>query len=391
MHRSPTALLLMSGMAGLATAMAPAEERPESSPRDALDHGAPHRRAKHIDEPNRTERIGASPRIVRFVAMGDGGEGNAAQYAVADAVAAVCAAKDDEHGPGCDFVLYLGDNFYDDGVESVEDEQFQTKFELPYAELDLPFYVVLGNHDYGELGVWKRKGSYEVEYSSHSDKWTMPDVFYSFTHGHARFIGLDTNRILFEDLWGNSGQDSWIQTVLADTTPTWNIAFGHHPYISNGQHGNAGAYEGHAWLPVANGASIKTFVEAHVCGKVDLYLSGHDHNRQWLEPTCGTEFIVTGAAAKTTRLQNRGNPVFFEDDTIEGFVWVELLDNRLTGEIWDRNGRLDLRRTLTRPGGTTLSAEAGAGSAAESVAGRPATPGPHQSEPRPAHRPSGSR
>jgi tartrate-resistant acid phosphatase type 5 len=45
------------------------------------------------------------------------------------------------------------DNFYDEGVDSLDDEQFQTKFELPYADIDFPFWVVLGNHDYGELSL----------------------------------------------------------------------------------------------------------------------------------------------------------------------------------------------------------------------------------------------
>ena len=80
-------------------------------------------------------------RRVRFVAMGDAGEGNTDQYLVGERIAEVCAAKDDEHGPGCEFVLYLGDNFYDDGVDDVDDSQFESKFELPYAGLDLPFMI----------------------------------------------------------------------------------------------------------------------------------------------------------------------------------------------------------------------------------------------------------
>ena len=44
------------------------------------------------------------------------------------------------------------------------------------------------------------------------------------------------------------------------------------------------------------GDYVQEFMEAHICGKMDLLLSGHDHNRQWLEPTCGTEFVVSGAA-----------------------------------------------------------------------------------------------
>ena len=48
-------------------------------------------------------------------------------------------------------------------------------------------------------------------------------------------------------------------------------------------------------------------MDDYVCGDIDVYFSGHDHNRQWLEPTCGTDFIVSGAGAKTTDLENARN------------------------------------------------------------------------------------
>ena len=62
------------------------------------------------------------PKIVRFVAMGDGGEGNETQYKVADVLKEVCEQKTDDLD-GCEFVLYLGDNIYDVGVDDVLDEQ----------------------------------------------------------------------------------------------------------------------------------------------------------------------------------------------------------------------------------------------------------------------------
>ncbi|MCB9742825.1 MAG: metallophosphoesterase [Alphaproteobacteria bacterium] len=279
------------------------------------------------------------PQVVRFVAMGDGGEGNSDQYTNAAAVASVCAAR------GCDFVLYLGDNFYDDGVNSADDEQFQSKFELPYADVDLPFMVVLGNHDYGVVPLWGYKAEYQVEYSDTSDKFNLPDRYYSFVQEHVTFIGLDTSDVF---LWGGGDQQPWLDEQIANASSDWIIAFGHHPYVSNGQHGNAGEYEGFEWLPIANGAAVKEFMDESLCGRVHFYFSGHDHNRQWLEPTCGTEFIVTGAAAKTTDLQDRGNPVFFEDDSSEGFFWIEISDDTLTGVVYDLNGQEQFSRTTTR-------------------------------------------
>ena len=301
------------------------------------------------DEGSADDATPVAPTVVRFVALGDGGEGNEAQYAVADAMNALCESKTDEHGPGCEFALYLGDNFYNEGVESVDDPQFETKFELPYADITFPFYVVLGNHDYGVTSLDIFRAPYQVEYSDRSTKWVMPNEFYTKRHEHALFVGLDTNAIMVEDIIpGDHGQASWLSSIHATNDATWTIGFGHHPYISNGRHGNAGWYEGIPFIPVVSGETVKDFFDDHICGKVDIYISGHDHNRQWLNPTCGTEFIVSGAASKTTDLEGRGTPTFWEDDTTEGFLWVELRDNVMVGEFYDRNGTFEYTHTVTK-------------------------------------------
>lgn len=280
------------------------------------------------------------PVIARFVALGDAGEGNTDQYQVASVIKSVCDAQ------GCDFALYLGDNFYDDGVDSVDDDQFQEKFELPYAELDFPFYVVLGNHDYGGGGAgyefWK--SDYQVQYSDSSEKWTMPDEYYRQDLGELSLYGLDTNTIF----WGfGSDQQSWLQDEIDNDPNRWNIVFGHHCYLSNGQHGNAGEYEGFEWLPIANGAAVEEFVDNAVCSRADVYFSGHDHLREWMGETCGTEFIVSGAGAKTSDLVGRGNTTKFESD-IEGFVWVELRGDTMSVEFWNKDGTMDHAGSISK-------------------------------------------
>jgi hypothetical protein len=77
------------------------------------------------------------------------------------------------------------------------------------------------------------------------------------------------------------------------------------PYFSNGRHGDAGNYDGLVGMPIANGSAVKTALDADVCGKADLYLCGHDHNRQWLTERCGgtTElgFLYVDADTHTLR------------------------------------------------------------------------------------------
>ncbi len=278
---------------------------------------------------------------VRFVVLGDGGEGNDNQYMVADQVEQICAMR------GCDFALYLGDNFYDDGVESTDDNQFSTKFEMPYADLDFPFYVVFGNHDYGINSFDWYKADFEIEYTDYSDKWTLPDVWYDFSVEDVDFFALDTTRLMWDK--DTSEQQSWLDQKIGGSDGAWKVAFGHHPYVSNGAHGNAGNYEGLPFPDFVSGGVVEDFMNESLCDKVDIYFCGHDHNRQWHEPICGVEFVVSGAAAKTTDFEyHDDNKVFWEDDQLPGFLWVEIDGNTLNGAFYDRTGKLDFERTVTK-------------------------------------------
>src|SRR5688572_5291897 len=104
---------------------------------------------------------------VKFIAIGDSGKGNTAQRDVAIRIRDLCAAR------GCDFVLMLGDNIYDAGVDSLDDPQWQTKFEEPYRDIDLPFYVALGNHDYG--------GKLVVDLPSIGNEWELGQLEVDYT------------------------------------------------------------------------------------------------------------------------------------------------------------------------------------------------------------------
>ena len=50
------------------------------------------------------------------------------------------------------FIMSTGDNFYPNGVRSVDDRQFDNKWRNVYNHtslVDLPWYLTVGNHDYG--------------------------------------------------------------------------------------------------------------------------------------------------------------------------------------------------------------------------------------------------
>lgn len=302
-----------------------------------------------------------TPRV-RFVAVGDTGKGNLGQAEVAAGIEKICAAQ------GCDFVVLLGDNIYERGVDGVDDPKWQTHFEQPYANIDLPFYAVLGNHDYGGLvagfipvaglgNEWE-KGQYEVDYTQVSSKWRMPAAHYTFAMAHVGFIVLDTNSLMWDNTSAGD-QAAWLPSAIAEVADReWKIVLGHHPYRSNGNHGNAGTYDAVEVagldLPIPvdqlNGADLKDFLDDNVCGIGDVYLAGHDHARQWLDmPTqlCGMELVVSGAGASATSLHDHGNAAHFQDVSELGFFYADIEGNTMHGRFYNAAGELSYERVLT--------------------------------------------
>jgi hypothetical protein len=275
--------------------------------------------------------------VIEFLAIGDMGTGEQGQFQVASAMKKVC---EDLH---CDFVMGLGDNIYDAGVKSVNDEQFNSKFEEPYQDINLPFYMALGNHDNSGLspgdGAFNYRGDLQVLYARNedrkSDKWRMPSRYYHIPMANSPQQEADLNETLLDLVALDSTtltslhdpspeydlekvieqQGQWVDSTLHKSQGHWRIAFAHHPYLSNGKHGNAGVYDEYNEFKYvgdkyifqrAAGVYYEDFLEDVVCDKVDLYISGHDHSLQDLKSVdeCGkTQFIVSGAAAKTTKLK----------------------------------------------------------------------------------------
>jgi hypothetical protein len=224
--------------------------------------------------------------------------------------------------------VLLGDNIYPDGVASVEDPQWSAKFERPWSDLlasGLPFHPVLGNHDYADSNDWAR-GAHQVAYGRVNARWLMPAEHYVFASGLATFIALDTTAIVGARPGAEDAQAAMVEGAIAGNTRPWIIALGHHPYLSNGTNGNAGR-------------RLASFIEGQLCGKIDLYLSGHDHNLQVLKPSssCRMLQVVSGGGGYETYALPGGNPAFFQVQSL-GFVHVAVEATRLTLEVWSAEG-----------------------------------------------------
>jgi tartrate-resistant acid phosphatase type 5 len=305
-----------------------------------------------IPQEDKVEIPEVASKIVRFIAVGDTGTGEEGQYQVASAIEAVCASN------GCDFAIGLGDNIYESGVDSVDDAQFSNKFEKPYKDLDFPFYMTLGNHDnsyFDGEGTSNRKGEFQVDYhykeDRESDKWNMPARYYHFSAPLSDseplidFFSLDSNPITsipdpdtnYEQMSYKEQQATWFQDTIQSSLGQWKIAFAHHPYISNGLHGNAGMYDS---IPL-HGKFYQEFIEEEVCDRVDVIITGHDHDLQWLRPveSCGKAFhMVSGAGAKTRSFSDIDrNPSYFQADETLGFFYIEIEGDEFRGTAYVLN------------------------------------------------------
>lgn len=270
-----------------------------------------------------------------FIALGDTGMASEDQYRVSKAIENTC------YNEKCEFAVLLGDNFYHEGVTSVDDEQFKSKFEDPYANLNFPFYVALGNHDYGKYANdWKR-GDYQIQYGSKNPKWILPSHYYAWDFLNVRFVALDSSRLFWnKDI---KKQEQFVTPLM--NTDQWKIVVGHHPYLSNGSHGNAGKYDDVIISPFS-GDKVKKFVEKHLCKKMHLFLSGHDHNLQVLKPTdkCPNPFVVSGAGAKVDdELKTNRNPYYFQKAVL-GFHLIRVSQNKM--EVLTMNVESKVEHTL---------------------------------------------
>jgi len=246
---------------------------------------------------------------LKFVVIGDAGTGESLQKQVAHAVSTVCAQK------GCDFVLYLGDNFYPNGVESLDDPLFETAFDQVYREVKLPFFVVLGNHDV--------RGDVEPQrlYSLVNKKWHLPAYNYSFQAGPVNFFGVNSNCIPFSWFWLKDELNN------APAAP-WNMVFTHHNLYGSGHHKDAPFLQ-------------KLWWEWGLADQVDFFFSGHEHLLEHLTPQgVPGEYWISGAGGYPI---NRGDIDQAREDsrfmsTSQGLLWVSVEEAEVGLEFFDLYG-----------------------------------------------------
>ena len=260
---------------------------------------------------------------VRFAAIGDMGMVGVPQAAVARGVAKAC---NDE----CDFALFLGDNLYDVGIRTAADEEDLSCLLDQYPEF--PKYLTLGNHDYDKLLPKLSRAANQLEWiQDESDVDAHGGYhFYRFSAGCVDAVAIDTNFLVRGQLKTNYDHVARFLGTMRPMPGRWSIAFGHHPYHSNGSHGDAGHYRD-GGMSFWTGEFFRNFTDLHVLDRADLYLAGHDHNLQFFPRIHDTDTaqVLSGSGAKCSGPVGRSEGETTLEHYGHGFALVDAAPDRL--------------------------------------------------------------
>lgn len=271
--------------------------------------------------------------LLDFLAIGDWGRGGAShQRAVAAQMGRVAAAT------GSRFTISVGDNFYEDGVQSTSDPHWRKSFEDVYTapSLQNPWYAVLGNHDY------RGNPQAQLDYAKLGGRWRMPARYYklsAYASGMpwVDFFMIDTAPMvhmyrwnIFNPMWSNvrtqdpAPQLAWLDRELGRSRAVWKLVVGHNTIFSGGDHGNTPEMI----------SQVKPMLERH---GVQAYIHGHDHDLQHIEVD-GVHYICTGAGSEVRETRPIVGTRFCAAKS--GFAQLRLQGNVLRLAFRDVTGRI---------------------------------------------------
>jgi hypothetical protein len=270
---------------------------------------------------------------ITFISFGDSGSNTLNKYKISNIIKKNNINK----------IILLGDNFYDNGIES----EFDKRWKLEYEDLfpNSKIYSTLGNHCY--LGNIQA----QINYSKINKNWILPSRYYDEKiyfdkNNYIHLISIDTFEIAKDESikcsngmnmnknkldfyiksFNRKKQLDWLDNILKNSKAKWKIVYGHYPIFSNGlHHGNCKEMIEHV-LPIL----LKY--------NVNIYLSGHDHN------ICCSKYknlymIVSGNGSNSsTKINN--HPFFYKLKSCNGVCYLKFNIDKFEFGFLDLNGNI---------------------------------------------------
>ena len=202
-----------------------------------------------------------------------------------------------------DKIILLGDNFYPDGVSSINDKLWNDYKNIFNDISKNKIHAVLGNHDYHQNPLCQINNNY----------WDTPNSYYKLKfNNNTDLFFIDTvqlypghcyiNKNIIENAHNKpvsqliNKQLEWLNNELSKSNNRNKIVFGHYPIISNGAYKDQMQPLYKLLYPIFKKHNIKA------------YISGHDHNIQYIkrvdEGYIFNQFII-GSSAENRENSNR--------------------------------------------------------------------------------------
>ncbi|KAL0792855.1 hypothetical protein Bca101_064232 [Brassica carinata] len=165
-----------------------------------------------------------------------------------------------------DFVISVGDNFYDDGLKGDKDSSFEASFSHIYTHPSLQKQWYSGMVEFFFVDTNPFVSKYFTDPEDHTYDWSnvLPRKKYISN--------------LLHDL----------DLEIKKSRATWKFVVGHHGIKTAGQHGVTQELVDQL-LPILEE------------NKVDLYINGHDHCLQHIGSAGEIQFLTSGGGSKAWR------------------------------------------------------------------------------------------
>ncbi|XP_058731176.1 purple acid phosphatase 8-like [Vicia villosa] len=243
-----------------------------------------------------------------------------------------------------DFVISTGDNFYDNGLNGIDDTSFDHSFTKIYTapSLQKQWYNVLGNHDY--------RGDVEAQLSpvlTDLDNRWFCSRSYVVNAEFVEFFFVDTTPFVekyftepLDHVYDWSGiwpRKQYISNLLKDvdlalkeSNAKWKIVVGHHTIRSAGHHGDTEELVNQL-LPI---------LEAN---NINLFINGHDHCLQHISSlNSPIQFLTSGGGSKAWG----GDVSWWKEEEMQfyydgqGFMSVHVIETELNIAFYDVFGNV---------------------------------------------------
>lgn len=295
---------------------------------------------------------------INFISIGDWGGASLGGYHLTNIKNTAKLMLQHSINYNSQFILNSGDNFYYCGIQNLSDPQINNDFTDIFNEINLPWFNILGNHDYGF------EPSVQLRLNTIIKNWILDDRYYfrklNINNTIINIIALDTNPCI-NDYRGNdrrlwdpcnyefptcgpepgickfhdnileqncSTQLEWFQNIINNINETeWTIVIGHHPASE------------------INNCNFQTLLSNK---KVNLYINGHVHSLQHYSIDNQEKYVTTGAASMVIPKTSHINHNIMLSDNVKmlfnkietGYTTHTIFNNTLTTYFWNINNNI---------------------------------------------------